>query len=74
MSEHGTPVSDIPHVVNEHEAAAYIGLSVSFLRKARAGRGSPGPTYVRVSSRAIRYRVSDLNRWLDARAVRGDDV
>ncbi len=53
----------------ESEAAEYIGMSRSFLRQARMtgplpGR-APGPRYIRIGSRSIRYLVEDLDNWLD---------
>lgn len=47
-------------LINEHEAADYIGHSV---------RGG-GPRFVKISGRSIRYRRCDLNEWIEARLVR----
>ena len=56
--------------IQEPEAAQYVGLSRAFLRQARAqGRG---PAYVRVG-RAVRYRTSDLDAFLDAHRVETRD-
>jgi predicted DNA-binding transcriptional regulator AlpA len=63
-----------PHALNstttlrEPDAAAYIGLSRAFLRAARLGRGTPGPAYVRIG-RAVRYRVRDLDAFLEQHVV-----
>ena len=58
--------------LDEADAAAFIGISVSSLRKARtAGPASarmPSPPYIRVGRRVL-YRVTDLNAWLDAHCV-----
>ncbi len=56
-------------VYREEEAAAYIGMSRSFLRQARmngdrVGR-TPGPPWIRIGSRAIRYLKEDLDGWLE---------
>lgn len=53
----------------EKEAGRYLGLSRSFLRQARmngmlAGR-RPGPRFLKVGNRSIRYKVSDLDAWID---------
>jgi hypothetical protein len=51
------------------DAAAYIGMSASWLRKSRM-RGtniSSAPPFVRTSRRAVRYLHRDLDRWLKAR-------
>ena len=55
-------------VLTEADAANYIRMSRSFLRQARmdghrAGR-TPGPRYLKIG-RAVRYVISDLDRWLD---------
>lgn len=51
--------------LNEREAAAIAGLSVSFFQRAR-WQGS-GPLFVRISARAVRYKESTLREWLDQR-------
>lgn len=52
--------------IQERDAARYIGMSVAWLRQGRQ-RGR-GPAYIQ-AGRAIRYRVSDLDAWLDAHRV-----
>lgn len=71
---HATPTSssnarpELNNVVSERDAARYLARSRSFLRIARMhGRG---PAYVRLGSRAIGYRLADLDAWLEARVVR----
>lgn len=51
-------------VLRPEEAAEYIGLKVSTLAKRRL-RGEP-PKFVRLGSRAIGYRVEDLDDWLSS--------
>ena len=58
-----------PAVLDEKDAATYIGMSAAFLRRARmTGRtrsGSTGPNFVKVpGGRGIRYRIVDLDSWL----------
>ena len=60
------------NALTEIEAALYIGMSRSYLRKDRCeghrkGR-TPGPPYIRVGT-AIRYLISDLDAWLQAHRV-----
>ena len=54
-------------VVNDHEAARIIAMSVHFLRQARyrepTGDRTPGPAYYKIG-RSIRYNVEDLDTWL----------
>ena len=52
-------------LINEHEAAIYLGHSVRTLQKGRVAGG--GPKFVKVSARSIRYRRCDLNSWAEAR-------
>jgi hypothetical protein len=55
-----------PAVLRERDAAAYIGMSQAYLRKARLfGRG---PAFVRVK-RTVRYPVRELDRFLDSHLV-----
>ena len=55
--------------LNEREAAAYIGMSVSYLRLSRM-RGSTkcqsAPPFVRMG-KVIRYLPHDLDDWLESR-------
>lgn len=55
-------------IVNEKEAAKYIGMSVSFLRQARCdgptANRTPGPVFYKLGI-SVRYRVSDLDTWLE---------
>jgi predicted DNA-binding transcriptional regulator AlpA len=47
------------------KAARYLGVSEPALRLWRAeGRG---PKYFRAGQKLIRYRVRDLNEWIEAR-------
>lgn len=55
-------------LLNERQAAEHLGLSVHFLRSRRYRGG--GPPFVKVSSRAIRYRPEDLDAWLRERTRR----
>lgn len=53
----------------EAEAASYLGISVSALRKSRMNGARdnhlPPPPYVKLGRRVI-YRTADLNAYLDA--------
>jgi predicted DNA-binding transcriptional regulator AlpA len=59
-------VSTPATTVSERDGSHYIGLSVAYLRKAR--RQGRGPAYLRIG-RTIRYRIADLDAWLDAHRV-----
>ncbi|OGT46901.1 MAG: hypothetical protein A3F17_02320 [Gammaproteobacteria bacterium RIFCSPHIGHO2_12_FULL_41_15] len=64
--------NQLARALNEKAAAAYIGLSVSFLQKDRMngvlpGR-QPGPRYAKLGKRVV-YLREDLDAWLDAHLV-----
>ena len=59
-------------VMNEKEAASYIGMSLSYLRHDRCygvtGNKTAGPVFVKVG-RSIRYLKTDLHDWLNQNRV-----
>jgi len=59
------------HLLRNSEAAAHIGVASKTLRNWRA-RGIAPPA-VRLNG-AVRYRRSDLDRWVDARREGGADA
>ena len=54
-----------PALLTEADAAKLLAFTPRFLQ-ARRIRGN-GPPFVRISSRAIRYRRSDLLAWIEDR-------
>ena len=52
-------------LLTEKQAAEYLSFSPRALQGWR-GRGG-GPVFVRVSSKAVRYRLADLRRWVEER-------
>ena len=58
---------ELPLLINEKQASKYLGVSLSFLRKARSdgspGGRTPAPPFVRVGGR-VYYRVADLDQWV----------
>ncbi len=50
--------------INTKEAAHYLGLAVNTLEKYRS-IGNKGPKYYRISKSAIRYKVSDLDTYME---------
>ena len=71
MAHQTMPQSAVLHqahnVLVERDAARYLGLSQSFLRKSR--RLGRGPVFLRIG-RAVRFRTADLDAFLEARTVR----
>jgi predicted DNA-binding transcriptional regulator AlpA len=55
-------VDQMRTLLKEQEAADVLGLSQTFLQKRRREGG--GPKFVRLSSRAVRYRPEDLQAWV----------
>jgi excisionase family DNA binding protein len=54
---------------NIRQAAEHIGVSVAFLRKAVRLRKV---LFARAGSKALRFRRSDLDRWLEANGCIGE--
>jgi len=56
-------------MLDEREAAAYLGISASAMRKWRARQC--GPKYARLG-RIIRYRQSDMDAFVESRIIAAD--
>jgi hypothetical protein len=54
----------LDRLVNENEAATFIGYTIRALQGWRVKGG--GPKFVKVSARSIRYRRRDLIEWADS--------
>ena len=54
-------------LLDEKQAAAYLGVSLSFLRKSRSegspGNRTPAPKFINVG-RSVLYRRADLETWV----------
>jgi predicted DNA-binding transcriptional regulator AlpA len=59
----------IENLLNEHDVARIIGLSVASVRRWRLLR--IGPKYLKIGS-AVRYRAEDLQGWLETRPTGGE--
>ena len=57
--------ADPDRLLNEREAAAFLGYTIRALQNWRLRGG--GPTYVKVSERSIRYRRRELMAWVEER-------
>ncbi len=51
------------------DAAAYLRVSVSFIRKLVRHRRIP---FARLGTKALRFRRSDLDRWVEAHSCGGE--
>lgn len=62
----------VPAALTEKDAAHYIGMSVPFLRQSRChgnrNNHTPAPPFIKIG-RAVRYKVNDLDSWLDENRV-----
>lgn len=58
----------VQEYLSPEEAARLLGLPVRTLENYRA-RDAGGPPFHRISSRLVRYRVSELHDWMEARRV-----
>jgi len=56
-------MSDSSKLLNQRQAAEILSLSERTLESMRLRR--VGPRFLRLSSRCLRYRTSDLLRWLE---------
>jgi excisionase family DNA binding protein len=64
---HPTPSVSSDRYLAVEEAAELLRLSKSHLNKLRCRKA--GPRFVRVGPRCIRYAISDLHQWMQARKV-----
>jgi hypothetical protein len=72
IDQRGALMVTRPELLNETEAAAYIRMSVAYLRSDRCrgaiGNRTPGPAYIKKGHRVHYLRV-DLDTWLAAHRV-----
>lgn len=54
-------------LLDEKQASELLGVSPRALQSWR--QNGRGPSYVRISSRCVRYRISDIDCWIDSRAT-----
>ena len=61
---------------SEVDAAAYISMSRSYLRQARMNgkreNRTPGPAFLKIGKRSVRYLKEDLDKWLEQFRQGGD--
>jgi predicted DNA-binding transcriptional regulator AlpA len=55
-----------PALLTTAQAAAALGFHASYLAKARLS--GAGPKYLKIGSRSVRYRRSDIDDWLSDKA------
>ena len=62
--------SETSSLLNTAEAAKYLTISPDTLRLWRSRRGQGGPRFIKLHPRCVRYRIDDLEFFLESRAVR----
>ena len=65
----GASQESFEKLLNDHEVAARVGVSVATVRRWRQLR--TGPLYLKIGA-LVRYRPRDIQEWLDGRPVGGD--
>lgn len=58
----------LDRLIDETAAADRLGFSIRALQNWRHRGG--GPRFVKVSGRSVRYRIRDLNEWVEERIRR----
>jgi predicted DNA-binding transcriptional regulator AlpA len=63
-SSNPTPLTSSGHdtILTSEHAAALLGFHPSYLAKARLS--GAGPKYLKIGTRSVRYRRSDIDAWL----------
>jgi predicted DNA-binding transcriptional regulator AlpA len=63
------PGTAIPfdHILSPRQASQFTGLSVATLQRQRSSGG--GIPFIKLGSRRVAYRHSDVMRWLESRLV-----
>lgn len=56
-------------LLNEHQVARMVGMSVATVRRWRVF--GQGPRYIKVSGAAVRYKMGDVKAYLDTRPTGG---
>ena len=59
-----------PAFLSESEAAEYIGISKKTLQRWRFDH--KGPPYAKLNNKLIRYRLADLDEWMNQQLVSHD--
>lgn len=60
-------VDYMDRLIDEKEAASFLGYTVRALQNWRLRGG--GPKFVKVSARSVRYRRRDLFAWIEVHTV-----
>jgi predicted DNA-binding transcriptional regulator AlpA len=61
--------NNLQELLNEHQVAQLVALSVASVRRWRLLR--QGPRYLKIGS-AVRYRPEDIGAWIESRPTGGE--
>jgi predicted DNA-binding transcriptional regulator AlpA len=64
-----TPQKTVPRLVDEHEVAEILRISVATVRRWRLLKR--GPMFIKVGA-AVRYRLEDISTWVESRPTGGE--
>jgi predicted DNA-binding transcriptional regulator AlpA len=53
-------------LVNDEEAACYLGMSTGWIRMSRCNGNPDAPPFVKLG-RSVRYCIADLDAWLEGK-------
>ncbi|MCC6366870.1 MAG: helix-turn-helix domain-containing protein [Bryobacterales bacterium] len=65
----GTSQESFERLLNDHEVAARVGVSVATVRRWR--QLGTGPLYLKIGA-LVWYRLQSIQEWLDSRPMGGD--
>lgn len=66
-----TSISIVPKYMTTEQAATYCGTSKKHLEHHR--QNGTGPQFIKRSARLVRYRIQDLDAWMEAALCRTID-
>jgi predicted DNA-binding transcriptional regulator AlpA len=65
----GTNLSIVPRLLNDHQVAELLSVSVATVRRWRML--GQGPRFLKVGT-LCKYRAEDIDQWLDSRCAGGE--
>jgi predicted DNA-binding transcriptional regulator AlpA len=68
----GTLPKRLAQLLNEHQVAAMLAVSVATVRRWRLLR--QGPKFRKVGASSVRYRCEDVDEWLESRPAGGENA
>jgi predicted DNA-binding transcriptional regulator AlpA len=63
------PVSELPVLLTIEQVSEFTGLAKQTLDNWRSTKLA-GPNYIKLGNREVRYRLTDVERWLERSTVK----